>query len=110
MKTIYIAEDEKNIREIYELALGSTYRVMSFPHAEGVLGAFDIEHPDLLLTDHNMGTGLTGHQLIDQVLERGYGGHVLMISGSIPKDFPHRALQKPLGLRELRSTIEGILQ
>lgn len=110
MKTIYMAEDDVDTRELYTIALEGKYTLRSFAHAEGALGAFDHRHPDLLLTDHNMGKGLTGHDLIAHVRERGYGGHVLMVSGSIPIGATYRTLDKPVTMEELRSTIDSFFQ
>ena len=84
MKTIYIAEDEEFIRELYEIALCEKYKVMAFSHAEGVLNAFNEQEPHLLLTDHRMGPGLTGDELISLVRRNGYQGEVLIVSGTIP--------------------------
>lgn len=110
MKTIYIAEDEEGIREIYGQSLTAVYRVKLFPHAESVLEAFQEQEPHLLLTDHKMGKGLTGDELISHVRMQGYQGPVLMVSGMIPEKTSYTALQKPVSMRELKRTIEHLLQ
>ncbi len=107
---IYVAEDEESIRELYEIVLSERYMVQSFPHAEGVLDAFQKQEPHLLLTDHRMGSGLTGDELITHVRKNGYQGHVLMVSGMIPEKTSYTALQKPVALIELKTRIEQLLQ
>lgn len=110
MKTIYIAEDEENIRKLYEAFLSQKYKVLSFPHAEGVLHAFQEQEPHLLLTDQKMGRGLTGDELIQHLRRKGYQGPVLMVSGTIPEGIAYTTLSKPVSLHVLKKTIEELLQ
>ena len=108
-KIIYIAEDERNIRMFYERFLNGTYTVRSFPNAEGLLEAFAQEVPHLVVTDQNMGLGLTGDQLICSLREQGYKGAVLMVSATIPKGIECRTLEKPFDLRQLENALKELL-
>ena len=109
LKTIYIAEDEISIRKACEWILHD-YNVHFFPDAEGLLEALKKTPPDLVLTDYDMGNGLTGDGLIAKIQNEGYRGAVLMVSGTIPQNVSYRALRKPIEVSILRSTIQEILQ
>ena len=108
-KIIYVADDERNIRMFYERFLSGTYIVKSFPNAEGLLEAFAQEAPHLVVTDQNMGPGLTGDKLVCSLREQGYKGAVLMVSATIPKGIDYRTLEKPFDLRQLQDALKELL-
>lgn len=69
MAAIFIAEDEKDIRELVEFSLRfAGYTVIAFANAEDLLEYTSVELPDLFILDIRM-PGMTGVELCQQLRE-----------------------------------------
>ena len=117
MKRILFVEDDKGIRDLYGAFFGAHYHSTLAETAEEGLDIFTREKFDLLITDHHLGAGMTGHDLIGKVKAMGYQIPVLMVSAKPPHDtipnaklsdeYQYPYLRKPVMMREIKATIDS---
>lgn len=79
-KNILVVDDEKLQREIYETILTSDYDVTTASSGEAALKFLDDRKFDLVLTDLKM-TGISGLDLLHQVMSRDSSISVILITG-----------------------------
>lgn len=120
MKTIYIVEDEDNIRDLVVYALENTrFEANGFPDAERLLAALEEKTPDLVLLDIML-DGMDGYEILrflkndDKFCEI----PVIMMTAKDEEIDKVRGLDmgaddyvtKPFGVMELISRINAVLR
>lgn len=79
--TVFLVDDDNALRDaIVDLLERSGYRVAQFPSARRFLDATDATDAGCLILDLDM-PGMTGLELQESLLERGYGLPILFLSG-----------------------------
>ncbi|MFZ0772244.1 MAG: PAS domain S-box protein [Candidatus Sulfotelmatobacter sp.] len=118
-ETILLVEDEESVRQLVRDTLASRgYRVLEAANGQDAL-ALAAAHPDtihLVITDVVM-PGLSGHELVQQLLPARPGTTVLYLSGyaedaistSLAQPGPKAFLQKPFTLQSLSRKVREIL-
>jgi two-component system cell cycle sensor histidine kinase/response regulator CckA len=118
-ETVLLVEDEDSVRQLVRETLESRgYRVLEAPNGQAGL-ALAASHPDpihLIITDVIM-PGLSGHELVQQLLPARPALKVLYLSGYAQDAFPSTAaaesqktfLQKPFTLQSLARKVREIL-
>jgi CheY-like chemotaxis protein len=82
-RTILLAEDEEDIRELFKLLLESAgFTVIAVANAPAALDVLAVQTVDLLVTDHNM-PEMTGAKLIETVRETHPELPTLLASGQL---------------------------
>lgn len=113
--TILVVDDDKDIRELCELALRE-YRVVQAGTCEEALRLYKKEHVDLILSDIMM-PGESGIDLLKQVKTLNPNATVVIMTGFVDKEIILNALKedaddfinKPLNLLQLKTTIKKAL-
>lgn len=114
---ILIADDEAQIREVLHELLGDDYDCREVGSAEEALAVVRQENFDLVLSDIMMG-GITGLQMVPQVLEISPDTVVIMISGEQNIESAIEALRagafdyitKPFDLRHVEAAVKRALE
>jgi diguanylate cyclase (GGDEF)-like protein/PAS domain S-box-containing protein len=114
---ILIADDEAQIREVLHELLGEDYECAEVSSAEEALALLQTEEFNLVLSDIMMG-GITGLQMVPQVLERSPDTVVLMISGEQNIESAIEALRagafdyitKPFDLRHVEAAVKRAIE
>jgi len=118
-ETILLVEDEESVRQLVRETLESRgYHVLEAPNGQDAL-AVASSHPDtihLIITDVVM-PGMSGHELVQQLLPVRPGAKVLYLSGyaedafasPLPADGKKTFLQKPFTLQSLSRKVREVL-
>ena len=114
---ILIADDEAQIREVLHELLGDEYECTEVASAEEALRIVRRENFDLVLSDIMMG-GITGLEMVPQVLELAPDTVVIMISGEQNIESAIEALRagafdyitKPFDLRHVEAAVRRALE
>ncbi len=118
-ETILLVEDEESVRQLVRETLQSRgYRVLEAENGNTAL-ALAASHPypnDLIITDVIM-PGMSGHELVQQLLPTRPGAKVLYLSGyaedavatPLGSQAPKAFLQKPFTLQSLSCKVREIL-
>jgi diguanylate cyclase (GGDEF)-like protein/PAS domain S-box-containing protein len=114
---ILIADDEAQIREVLHELLGEDYECAEVSSAEEALALLQTEEFNLVLSDIMMG-GITGLQMVPQVLERSPDTVVIMISGEQNIESAIEALRagafdyitKPFDLRHVEAAVKRAIE
>jgi len=118
-ETILLVEDEESVRQLVRETLESRgYRVLEASDGNAAL-AVAARHPDkihLIITDVVM-PGLSGHELVQQLLPARPGTQVLYLSGyaedafanPLPAEGQKAFLQKPFTLQSLSRKVREVL-
>jgi FixJ family two-component response regulator len=117
-KKLFIVDDDAAIIKVYDRMLRpmletNGIEVQTFGDAGSVLEAIEREGmPTVLLTDDRM-PNMTGRELASSLRERGYGGKILMVSGTADEDVladgVDELMQKPVNTALLRNTVRSFL-
>lgn len=119
-KSIFVIDDEKDIREILKVNLESEgYNVTAFPSADDARRGFDHDKPDLIILDVMM-EGKDGYEFCRDIRsnERFKSIPVIFLSaksGEFDKVLGLELggddyLTKPFSIKELRSRIKAVLR
>ena len=96
-KSIVCVDDDRTILDLFRATLGREHSLDLHSCPEHALKAFHPLRTDLLITDHQLGNHLTGHDLIQRVRGIGYTGPVLLLSSAPPQlDYRRQGLEIPL--------------
>ena len=114
---ILIADDEAQIREVLHELLGDDYDCTEVGSAEEALAVVRRENFDLVLSDIMMG-GITGLEMVPQVLQLAPDTVVIMISGEQNIESAIEALRagafdyitKPFDLRHVEAAVKRALE
>lgn len=114
---ILIADDDAQIREVLHELLGDSYECAEVCSAEEALAVVGREEFDLVLSDIMMG-GITGLEMVPQVLAQAPDTVVIMISGEQNIESAIQALRagafdyitKPFDLRHVEAAVERALE
>jgi diguanylate cyclase (GGDEF)-like protein/PAS domain S-box-containing protein len=114
---ILIADDEAQIRDVLHELLGENYECAEVASAEEALMVLRTESFDLVLSDIMMG-GITGLEMVPQVLELSPDTVVIMISGEQNIESAIQALRvgafdyitKPFDLRHVEAAVKRALE
>lgn len=114
---ILIADDEAQIREMLHELLGEDYECAEVSSAEEALAVLNTESFDLVLSDIMMG-GITGLEMVPQVLQLSPDTVVIMISGEQNIESAIQALRagafdyitKPFDLRHVEAAVKRALE
>jgi diguanylate cyclase (GGDEF)-like protein/PAS domain S-box-containing protein len=114
---ILIADDDAQIREVLHELLGNDYECAEVSSAEEALLLLQRESFNLVLSDIMMG-GITGLQMVPQVLELAPDTVVIMISGEQNIESAIEALRagafdyitKPFDLRHVEAAVKRALE
>ncbi|MDT4895087.1 MAG: hypothetical protein QOH25_164 [Acidobacteriota bacterium] len=114
---ILIADDDAQIREVLHELLGEDYDCAEVSSAEEALAVLRTEEFDLVLSDIMMG-GITGLQMVPQVLQLSPDTVVIMISGEQNIESAIEALRvgafdyitKPFDLRHVEAAVKRALE
>jgi len=110
--TVAVAEDERELADLYEVWLADHYDVRVAYGGEPALDVID-DDVDVVLLDRRM-PDLHGDDVLDRLRERGFDGWVVMVTAVTPEtdilelgfdDY----LQKPLTKDDLVETIDRLL-
>jgi CheY-like chemotaxis protein len=106
--TVLFVDDQQDLIEVFELALGRDYDVRTASDGEEALDRFG-DHVDIAFLDRRM-PGRHGDEVLEQVRDWGYDTPVVMMSAVDPEVEPpgdHAAyLTKPVDTDVLRDLIE----
>lgn len=114
---ILIADDEAQIREVLHELLGEDYDCAEVSSAEEALALLQTEEFNLVLSDIMMG-GITGLQMVPQVLKLSPDTVVIMISGEQNIESAIEALRagafdyitKPFDLRHVEAAVKRAIE
>ncbi|HJU53628.1 MAG TPA: EAL domain-containing protein [Pyrinomonadaceae bacterium] len=114
---ILIADDDAQIREVLHELLGDDYECAEVSSGEEALAVLRTEEFDLVLSDIMMG-GITGLEMVPQVLELSPDTVVIMISGEQNIESAITALRagafdyitKPFDLRHVEAAVRRALE
>jgi diguanylate cyclase (GGDEF)-like protein/PAS domain S-box-containing protein len=114
---ILIADDDEQIREVLLELLSENYDCTAVTSAEEALTRIQAESFDLVLSDIMMG-GITGLEMVPQVLEHAPDTVVIMISGEQNIESAIQALRvgafdyitKPFDLRHVEAAVSRALE
>ena len=114
---ILIADDDAQIREVLHELLGEDYECAEVSSGEEALAVLRREEFDLVLSDIMMG-GITGLEMVPQVLDRAPDTVVIMISGEQNIESAITALRagafdyitKPFDLRHVEAAVKRALE
>ncbi len=114
---ILIADDEAQIREVLHELLGEDYECREVSSAEEALAVLQTEEFNLVLSDIMMG-GITGLQMVPQVLKLSPDTVVIMISGEQNIESAIEALRagafdyitKPFDLRHVEAAVKRAIE
>jgi diguanylate cyclase (GGDEF)-like protein/PAS domain S-box-containing protein len=114
---ILIADDDAQIREVLHELLGEDYECAEVSSGEEALSVLRTEEFDLVLSDIMMG-GITGLQMVPQVLQLAPDTVVIMISGEQNIESAIEALRvgafdyitKPFDLRHVEAAVKRALE
>jgi diguanylate cyclase (GGDEF)-like protein/PAS domain S-box-containing protein len=114
---ILIADDDAQIREVLHELLADAYECAEVCSAEEALSVLGREEFDLVLSDIMMG-GITGLEMVPQVLAHAPDTVVIMISGEQNIESAIQALRagafdyitKPFDLRHVEAAVERALE
>lgn len=114
---ILIADDDEQIREVLLELLSEDYDCSAVTSAEEALARIQTESFDLVLSDIMMG-GITGLEMVPQLLERSPDTVVIMISGEQNIESAIQALRvgafdyitKPFDLRHVEAAVLRALE
>jgi diguanylate cyclase (GGDEF)-like protein len=114
--TILIIDDDEQIRKLLKELLCHDYECLDVSSAEEALSTLRAVTFDLVLSDINMG-GISGLDLVPQVLKQSPDTVVVMISGQQTIDYAIEAMRvgafdyitKPLDLRHVESAVRRAL-
>lgn len=116
---IMIVDDEQHILNFYCTVLTNNgYECVCFKDAETALEAVD-ESYDLLITDNRM-PGMTGIELLEEVMEDHEDLRRIMITGSygtqdqmssiLDNGLAHKMLNKPCGMEDFVNAVKEQLE
>jgi len=119
-KTIFVIDDEKDIREILKINLVSEgYSVTAFPSAEDAKKGFEAEKPDLIILDVMM-EGKDGFEFCREIRSNEKFKSIPVIFLSAKSEEFDKVLglelggddylTKPFSIKELRSRIKAVLR
>jgi len=119
-KTIFVIDDEKDIREILKISLVSEgYSVTAFPSAEDAKKGFESEKPDLIILDVMM-EGKDGFEFCREIRSNEKFKSIPVIFLSAKSEEFDKVLglelggddylTKPFSIKELRSRIKAVLR
>jgi DNA-binding response OmpR family regulator len=118
-RTILVVDDEPPIRELLRVLLEMHgHRILTADDAEEALRVIGPDEPlDLVITDLKL-PGISGNDLVRQLLPGRPGLHVLYISGSpggatgltAPPGGKMRYLPKPFAPRDLLGAVRSLLE
>jgi DNA-binding response OmpR family regulator len=82
-KTVLVVDDDQDFREALEGALGHEgYDVLTASSGSRGVALAMSRHPDVVLLDDLLPPGQRGVEVLAELRQKGYAGHVVMISGS----------------------------
>lgn len=94
MKTILIADDNWEIRELLKTLINPSYQVLIAENGRDALDILSRHKVDCLITDHDM-PFLSGSELIAQIHKQGiYIPRIVLISGFLPSGYVLDELQR----------------
>lgn len=109
--SVGIVEDDELARKDLEvLLLNDGHKVRGFDKGENALPAFLKDPPDVLITDQDLGDGITGLDVAKVFKNAFPGRHIIMVSGHPPKEeqIVDVYLSKPLVPEKLLIELDGI--
>jgi CheY-like chemotaxis protein len=116
--SILIIEDEPEQLRLYTQALAS-YRLTCVSTATDALQILATQPPDLILLDHILAKGQLGLEALPRLKAAAAHVPIIVISGTLGvadqlkalsgPDSAHYVLEKPVGLKELRETVQRAL-
>ena len=115
---ILIVEDEPTQLRLYTQALAG-YRLTCVSTATAALGLIAEQTPDLILLDHVLAQGELGLEALPRLKAAAAHVPVIVVSGTLGvteqlralsgPDSAHYVLEKPVGLADLRATVQRAL-
>jgi DNA-binding NtrC family response regulator len=116
--TILVIEDDDLQYEIYEDALAK-YRLVRVTSGSDALAAIAAQRPDVLILDHVLDKGELGLEFLPELKELIPFVPIIVVSGALDIEQQLKALQgprrahycltKPVGIAELKRTVESAL-
>lgn len=111
--TVLVVEDDLDLAETYRLHLTDRYRVRTAHSGDEAIEVLDDIDVDVVLLDRRM-PGLSGEEVLEIIVERGYGCRVAMVTAVRPETEilgmqTQDYLVKPVGREELRQTVAQLL-
>ena len=116
--TILVIEDDDLQYEIYEDALAK-YRLIRVTTGSDALAAIATQRPDVLILDHVLDKGQLGMEFLPELKELIPFVPIIVVSGALDIEQQLKALQgprrahycltKPVGIGELKRTVESAL-
>ncbi len=107
---VLVAEDERDVADLYEMWLADEYDVQATHSGEAALDAVAERGANVVLLDRQM-PGLSGDEVAYRLGENGWDGQVVMVTADSPS--PEIAalpvddyLMKPVRREQVRSTVE----
>lgn len=110
--TVLVVDDEHSVADMYARWLEDTYDVRVAYDGDEALSEMD-EDVEVVLLDRRM-PGLTGDEVLEEILDRGYECQVSMVTAVEPEfdivdmDFDHY-VTKPVEREELHESVEYLL-
>ena len=98
-KTILVAEDDHDLQDLYELLLGSAYRIIRAYNGQEAVEQFEAHHPDLTIMDIKMPI-LSGREAITRIRELDPEARIVAVTA-------YRYSQEELGVPVLRKGFEA---
>jgi DNA-binding NtrC family response regulator len=104
-KRVLIVDDEPLLLRVLPEILGPNAVVRTASDASTALALLDEEVFDVVLSDHDLGPGMTGAELLDDIAARFPTTRRYLMSATT-RTSAHAFLPKPLDLDEIRRILE----
>lgn len=101
-----VVEDEQFIRILVTALFSEECNLSTAADAAQALELLDRERFDLVLSDHDLGGGMTGDALLDEIEARWPETRRYLMSAS-PRSTTHEFLSKPFDLDVLKRLLGG---
>ncbi|MFH2008759.1 MAG: response regulator [bacterium] len=98
-KTILVAEDDRDLQDLYELLLGRAYRIIRAYNGQEAVEQFEAHRPDLTLMDIKMPV-LSGREAITRIRALDPDARIIAVTA-------YRYSEEELGVPVLRKGFEA---
>jgi DNA-binding NtrC family response regulator len=111
---LIVEDDTDTLAALSELVKDLGHTPISFTCASEALAAYETNRPDLVLTDYQLGNGMTGLDLVTKILKRNVKALVIVLTAGASIDLAVNCMKtgafdflpKPLDICKLERLIE----
>jgi CheY-like chemotaxis protein len=113
-KRIIVAEDDPSIQRGYKLILKDNYELEIVGTGEELVEKAEAGNFDLIISDYNMGIGMTGLEAVRKIKQKNPEAKIIIISADTIESEAQKAgaayLAKPVDIDTLENKVEEMLK